>query len=216
MKTPTLITTLLLIGILTLITGCANNLKPPTTIEQRLFTVITNTVPTVIYQTNQVPQTNYVILTNAAGLVATTPLVTSTPVILVMTNQTPQYSFAPNTTAAMIQGVAGGVGSLFGVGGIVSTAVSGLFVLYASMRSKKANQVSGVLAQGIELAKSVMATMPGAGGGDKLVSAFTDKLMKNQLIAGVGADVAKIIDTHVDTDTADTHAATVVANAVKS
>lgn len=192
--------------------GCANlGLKPPTKLESKLFDVQTNVVQNVTWSTNLVTVTNTVTLTNAAGVVSSAPVITATPVVLQTTNFQTNYAFTPGQTAATASGVAGAAGGLFGWGGLASTAVAGLFSLYAGIRSKQSNQVAGALTQGIEVAKSVMAQVPG--GGQKLVDSFTARLAKNQQTLGIAGDVAGLIDKYVDPETADAHATKVVTNA---
>lgn len=199
MKTPIKIVLGLIVGT-ALLSGCAllsgsGPQKAPTKLEGAFFDTTTNTAPVLV--------TNIVLapVTNAAGLVQEMPVATN-----VTRGLGTNYGFAPNATAATITAVAGGIGSIFGVGGIVSTVLTGLFAGYASIRSRKATALAGTLAQTVETARAVIQTTPQ---GTALNASLKSWMMEHQTDAGVIQGVATLIDNFVDPQAA-TGAATAI------
>lgn len=157
------------------LTACAPT-RVPSGIERALYTVETN------YVTSVLPQ----VLTNGT--------------VVAVTNQVPVYRLVPSpSTAAAIQGVGFGVGSLFGLGGVLSALLAGLYNVYASARSKK---VTAALVQGTETVLEVIRTAPN---GSALRDQAVAFLEKQQQAAGVVETIAKAVQA-VDTRSARTAA----------
>lgn len=181
--------------------GCATG-APPTKLEQQLFTVQTNYIPVVRvitnYQTETVTVTNIVPVTTTVGVTNYTTNVVatliSTPTVSTQTVQQPSYTYSPNANAGQIQAAGGAVGSLFGVGGLVGTALGGLFSLWGYLRSAKNGQTAGVLAQEIETARQFMKQLPN---GQAIDASFVSWLSQHQSQEGVVQQVIGLINNQV-------------------
>lgn len=165
--------------------ACAT--KAPTALETQLFDVATNTVTL----TNVTPVVESI--TNDAGTVTTKTNWQSEAV------EVEAYDFKPGEKAQAVIETGGAIGGLFGVGGLVSTALSGLLGLWAAFRSKKTSQTAAVLAQVIETGRSILKTTPQ---GSQLDSAWRDWMLKHQKETGVVQEVLKLLPKVVDNATA--------------
>lgn len=88
---------LLTIMTIALLSGCALTSKPPTKLEQKLYSI----------QTNQEPN----------GV---------------------SYTLVPSPEALkLIEETGGGIGSIFGVGGLTAGALGALYALWAQVRNRK-------------------------------------------------------------------------------
>lgn len=92
-----------------------------------------------------------------------------------------------------IKEVGGAVGGFWGLGGIVSTVLVGLYHLYASVRNKK---VRGALVQGIEVARELIKTTPL---GHTVDASYKEWLIKSQQKENVLPAVTKAVEESVDT-----------------
>lgn len=202
MKTPIKIS-LAIVALTGLLAGCSllsssGPQKPPSALESVLFDTSTNFVPVIF--TNVTPGQT---ITNPA----TGALVTNAPTTnLVATNQA-QITFTPNATAQIVQAVGGGIGNLFGVGGLVTTGLSGLFAWYANLRSRKSSATAATLAQAVETARQIFQATPQ---GERLDSAFVNWMQQHQTDAGVIQNVAQILDGYVNTSAAQGDAANIL------
>lgn len=176
--------------------GCATRQPAPSAIEQKLFTIQTNYVPVVLIQTNIVMATNF-----ATGEVS------GIPEVMAVTNQKSQYNFTPNATAAGISAAAGGVGAIWGVGGITGTVVGALFSLWAWFRNRQASAAAANLAQVIETGREVLLSLPD---GEKYDAAWKAWMMEHQTDAGVVQTVAQIVGGVVNNDAAKGAAKSIV------
>lgn len=196
-----------------LLAGCATGAeRSPTALEQRLFTIQTNYVPTVHVVTNTIVVTQAVqtVITN---VVVQPPLPGATVPIFV-TNVIPQiteylstnyvqatqsvtvpvYSYMPGTNATAIADGAETIGSLFGVGSIAKIAVGGLFGLWGLLRSSKANKTAAVLVQGTQVAREMLSRTPQGQALDQKLVTF---LIQHQAEAGVVQHVTELVRDHV-------------------
>jgi hypothetical protein len=156
---------------------------PPTKAEKRLFDVQTNLVTQVVFQTNTVP-----VFTNEQRIVTFQTNV----VQLTVTNE--QYRLTPNDTAKSIEQIGGTVGNLFGVGGIVSTALAGIFGIWARSRSSRNYQTSATLAQNVEDIRAFIKSLPDGMAYD---TALTKWMADHQAEAGVTDQVLALLRDEV-------------------
>jgi hypothetical protein len=153
------------------LTACAPN-RPPSGLERALYTVETNYVSSVL------------------------PQVLSNGTVVAITNQVPVYRLVPSAgTEAALQGVGFGVGSVFGLGGVLSAVLAGLYNLYASARNRK---VTRALVQGTETVLEVLKAAPE---GSTLRERAVTWLETQQKAAGVVEEIAKAV-RNVDTRSA--------------
>lgn len=184
---------------LCLVVGCAAT-KPPSKVEQTFFTVTTNFYPVVV------PVTNLLVITNESGTKWETNVVYKT-------NFVEGYDFQANTNAAAVVETGTAIGNFFGVGGIAGTILAALFGLYAKMRSNTAFKTAGLLAQVIEAGRKILATTPQ---GQKLESEWVAWMSKQQTEAGVILEVAKLLKTVVNNESAQLVADQLIEMAKKS
>lgn len=184
----------LLLALLTLIAGCATAgpQKAPTAFEQKMFVIETNFVEEVRWQTNTITVTN---------LIAGVPTPVPTMVITVTTNLTPVYNFTPGQNATATAATAGATTNLFapGLGGLVTSLLGGLFGLWGTLRSRRANRTAESLAQIIETGQQVLLTAPN---GAQLAASWKAWMVKHQAETGVIADASKLVANVVDTESA--------------
>jgi hypothetical protein len=185
--------------------GCSA-LRPPTALEERLFTITTNQVPEVRFVTNTVPVTNYVpvvvTITNQAQPAFVTNIetrVTWQTNTITATNLVDAYTFVPNQKAQSIQEGATAVGNLFGVGGLAGTLAGAVFSLWATLRSNKNRKTAEVLAQIIETGRLVLQSTPQ---GQQLDEKWKSWMINHQAESGVITEVAKLCANVVDNETA--------------
>ncbi len=138
------------------------------------------------------------------------PIVTLSNGVPVGTNQEykTNYILTPGPGALATEQTAGAVGNIFGVGGIISTVLGGLFGLYGTLRSRQATATAGVLAQTVETARAVIGATPQ---GAQLNSALKSWMMEHQTDAGAIQAIAGLVDNFVDPEAA-TGAATSIVN----
>jgi hypothetical protein len=206
MKTP-----LIGLSILALVslTACGSlTSSPPLPVEAKLFNIQTNLTPQVQMQTNVVTvrETNVVTVINPLTQVQyQTNQVTVQTVatnIVTVTNEVPSYVFTPKAAvtndAAIIGTVANGF--LPGFGGLITTGITGLLGLWATLRTKsQGNQVAANLAQAIETARSVIKSLPN---GATVGSQFDDFLVQHQTDANLLNEIAPLVDKYVNPDAA--------------
>jgi len=181
-----LVSLILSVSLLGLVSGC--RLAPTTGF---IFDARTNTVPVVTNYTVTVQETN------ALGTVETRHLVTW------QTNIESQITYTVSTNAAALTQTAGRVTNLFAPGWGELAGALGLGVLsaWARFRSsiKKGEKGNAVLAQGIETLLAIVETTPQ---GAQLAAQMKLKLAKEQGLAGVANEIARIVETYVDNDAA--------------
>lgn len=206
-----------LLALLALLTACASN-KPPTATEKAFFDITTNLVLKIVNVTNMVPvyQTNTVVetrtITNQIGLPVPifvtniTSFVTFATNIVTQTNLAPSYTMVPGKNAQTVAEVGGAVGNLFGVGGLASTIILGLFSAWAGIRNRQyagqndaLTQTAGVLAQNIQTLRQVIQTTPQ---GAQLGALIKQYLITHQAQAGVVEQVSGIVKNVVDNESA--------------
>lgn len=183
--------------------GCAS--KPPTALEQRFFTITTNApvlaittnvVAVTLYRTNEVtvPVTNVQgVLEYKTNVVIVTSTVTQTN-LAVITNTPATYNFAPGPGQQAVKDVGGTVGNLFGVGGLVTTAIGGLFSLWGLVRSKKSSETAIGLAQTIETMRSFVQQLPNGATYD---GALVQWMQQHQAETGTINQVMQILANEV-------------------
>lgn len=150
--------------------GCSS---PPTKIERRLFTIETNYVPIYTSVTNiSATETNVVTVTNVVEDVV----------------------YRPGPTAEAIKETGGAVGNLFGAGGLVSTALAGIFSAWAWVRSSKRQAMAINLAQTIETVRSFIRQLPS---GETYDTALIQWMQAHQADAGVLQQVMTLLAREV-------------------
>ena len=174
-----------------LFTGCASGpQKPPSPTEAKFFDITTNYVPTLSATTNavvapdpvtQLPVTNYSVLT--------------------ITNLTPEYIFVPNTNAAGTAQTVGAITNLAapGFGALATSIIGGLFGIWGTLRSRKANQTASALAQIIETGEQVLLTSPN---GPELAAQWKAWMVKHQAETHTISEASKLVANIVDTEAA--------------
>lgn len=184
---------------------------PPSRLESKFFDITTNYVPQVVVVTNVTP----VYLTNVVTIQQTnvmvdkrvevypvtnlTTLITYKTNYELATNYIPAYTFTPNTNAATVVETGKAAGDLFGFGGIVAAILGGAFGLYGKMRSTKALNTAGVLAQVIQVGRDILKTTPQ---GQALDSQWKNWMIQHQLETGVIQQVVGLLDRVVDDESA--------------
>ena len=195
-----------LISVSVLFQGCAavgRNPSPPSKLEQGLFDVKTNYVPIVQVVTNTVPVT--VFQTNVQGVVTyQTNLVTVTQSV---TNLAPAYSYSIGAGGKEVQGVASGVGALFGAGGIASTAAGLLLSLWGWARSSKNYATAANTVQLVEVIREFVKALPNGAAYD---TALTSYMTQHQADAGVLTQVLGILAREVNNPDAKQAASEVI------
>ena len=153
------------------LTACAPT-RPPSGIERALYAVETNYVASVI------------------------PQVLSNGTVVAITNQVPVYRLVPSAgTEAALHGIGFGVGGMFGLGGVLSAVLAGLYSFYASARNSK---VTAALVQGTETVLEVIKAAPE---GSALRERAVTWLEQQQKAAGVVEEIAKAV-RNIDTRSA--------------
>lgn len=176
------------LGFLTLslqLVGCHSF---PTATEQRFFNI----------ETNYVPVTNAVIVTNPDGTKTTNLVETSKPI----------YLFTKGAGETQITQIGTEVGNLFGVGGIVGTALGALFGAWRWVRGNKAAQTADNLAQSIEMIREFVKSLPNGAVYD---SELVNWLTQHQAEAGVLQSVIAILKNEVNNPEAKAAADQVIA-----
>lgn len=207
LKTVAVAAAALLIGILlVLMAGCAG---PPTAREARFFDITTNVEPMVIVRTNYVPihYTNYqVIQVPSTNPLAPPVTITNEYRLTVFetnrvttTNLVESYEFKPGAGAREITEIGGAVGNIFGVGGLVSTALAGLFGIWAQVRSSRRYRTAGSLAQTIETLRAFIKALPD---GARYDNELVNWMQTNQANAGVLQSVIGLLEREVSSSDA--------------
>lgn len=181
--------------------GCAS--RPPTVLERRYFDIQTNVVPVVQVQTNIVPitllQTNTITVTNVQGVLEVRTNIVLIPAYqtntITVTNRQESYVYTPGAGASEIQQVGGAIGSLFGVGGIVSTAIGAFFSLWGYGRSKKNYVTAANVAQTVEVLREFIKSLPDGSAYD---TALVQWMQAHQAEAGVMNQVIDILQRDVN------------------
>lgn len=185
-----------------IIAGCAS--KPPTAFEQRFFNITTNP-PTLSVHTNVFEVTQFktnqvtVQVTNVQGVVEYQTNVAVVPVVLRQTNTVFQtnaetYVYTPGAGAQSVKEIGGTVGNLFGVGGLVTTAIGGLFSLWGFVRSKKSYATAAGLAQTIETIRSFVQQLPN---GNTYDTALVQFMQQHQAETGTINQVLQLLANEV-------------------
>jgi hypothetical protein len=203
--------------------GCSTTAHPPTAFEKRFLDVETNATPIVVlhtnvvtvYQTNavvqQVTQTNIVQGAPVIEHVTVTNLV-SIPVL--QTNITAaqgtnlEYRLTPGGGAQAVTSIGGTIGNLFGVGGLVSTALAGLFGAWSQLRSSRRYSTAAVFAQNIEAIRTFIQQLPNGKAYDAALVSF---LQGHQAEAGVTEQVMEILAKEVTNKDANFAASQIAA-----
>ncbi len=194
-----------LFALLIVLGGCSafRNGSPPSAIERGVFDVRTNYTPVLAVQTNVVPvtvyQTNYATttITNPVGVIEWRTNAIVVPVVsyqtnsVLVTNQVPQYSYAPNATAT---GVTNAVGSIPVYGTLASTAITGLLAIWGWVRSSKNGAAGATLAQSIETMREFVKQLPNGATYD---AALTQWLQQHQADTGTLNTVLGLLETSV-------------------
>lgn len=176
--------------------GCAS---PPTKFEQGLFNITTNYgTPVVVVKTNVIPvtlvQTNFLVITNVQGVLEFKtnylPVFTYQTNTVTVTNTPESYAYAPGAGAKNIQETGGAVGNIFGVGGLVTTALGALFSLWGYVRSSRQYATSSNLAQTIETMREFIKQLPN---GATMDNELVNWIQANQANAGVLRNVISLL-----------------------
>jgi hypothetical protein len=175
---------ILILPVLAFLAGCSTT---PTPTEQHFFDIKTNYVPHIVVVTNVTP--------------------TGTSVVTI-TNQVAEYVYTPGTNATTITTTAGAIGNLFGVGGLVTTLLGGLWAAWAQMRSRKSTALAGALMQAIETGSEILKTVPQ---GLEMDAKWKAWMQANQKEAGVLVLVLDMMSKVVDNDSAKAVAARLLA-----
>lgn len=215
-RTPIIFLTASLL-LLAALAACATGPgRPPTALEQKLFTIQTNFVPQV--EVHVVVQTNFVtvpLVTATTNIVYETnvldQVVTHTNVLEVtreihrevlstnnvtVTNQVPAYTLTPNATANAITAGAETAGNMAGpYGGLAAGLVGGIFGLWGHLRSSKSNAATATLAQVIETGSELMKSTPQ---GQVLADKWKTWMISHQAAEGVIEQVTKVVANEVD------------------
>lgn len=184
-----------LTSIVLVVTGCklfGASPTPPTPTEARLFDITTNITPQVVTQTNVVTSVRVVTVTNSVGIPVMTTNTFNTTNVVTQTNQVADYQYTPKPAAvATVEGI-GNAASPFtaGWGTIISSALVGLYGLWAHLRSTKQTATSSALTQEIEAIRSFILTLPQ---GTKIDAAVTQFMQQHQVEAGVANQVLNLI-----------------------
>lgn len=194
MKTPFVLASL---GIVIFLAGCklfGSNPAPPSAIEQKLFTTVTNVVPVTVVTTNTVTQTNVVELTNITGAVVLQTNFVTLPLIVTNTYFSTNQVMTPNDNSKAIAQTAGSLSNIAapGVGGIVTGAIGMLLSLWGGLRSSKNTSIG--LAQEVETVREFIKTLPNGTNYDNAITSF---LQAHQVEAGVAQQVLKLLSNNV-------------------
>jgi hypothetical protein len=172
-----------------IVAGCATTAaKPPTPIEQGIFTTITNTVVvekpviTPVYVTNSVGvaqviwQTNTVTMTNVGYTMTVSPATQAT----IQTGATLVNTFAP------------GIGSM--VGAAILALLGGLGWLRSSKIGAGQATTAAALAQEVETLRAFIKSVPN---GEKYDQMIVSWLQAHQMEAGVASQVLTLLSDKV-------------------
>lgn len=174
--------------VIAFLAGCAS--KPPTAVEQKFFDVQTNLAPVVRVETNVIAVTLY--RTNEQNVVV--PVTVYETNRVAVTNYAETYVFTPGAGAKQVAEVGGAVGNIFGVGGLVTTALGALFSLWGYARSRKNYVTAANIAQTVETIREFVKSLPnGAVYDNELVN----WMQTHQAEQGVLNQVLDLLSKHV-------------------
>lgn len=184
--------------------GCQS---PPTNFEKRFLNVETNYVPQIKWQTNTVP----IYTTNTVTVLQTNNVPGGPPQVVTLTNEqrivtwftnvavvtvtNEYYKATPNDAAKAVENIGGTVGGLFGVGGLVSTAIAGIFGAWASFRSSRRYQTAATIAQNVQDIRAFIQKLPNGAAYD---AALTKWIADHQAQAGVTDQVLALLEKEVN------------------
>jgi hypothetical protein len=166
------------------LSGCSS---APSRLEQKLFHIRTNQLPTVTLATNIVPA--YPDPTPSAG---SNPPITWHTNITVTTNTLDSYTYTPSAPATQVVSVASGLGPW---GHLASVIIGGLLGAYGLLRSTRSAKTAAVLAQVIETGRQVLQSTPQ---GQALDQQWKAWMIQHQAEQGVIPDVIKLLSKAVD------------------
>jgi hypothetical protein len=149
--------------------------SPPTGTEQALFTIQTN------YVTIPVPVTN------------------ADHTVTVQTATRTNYVYANGPGIQNAQEIGTAIGNIFGVGGLVGTAIGGLGSLWGWYRSSKWRGTGASLAQSIETMRAFIQQLPN---GQNYDNALTQWLMQHQQDTQTVSQVLDLLENDVNNDNA--------------
>lgn len=177
------------------ITGCkmfGANPTPPSALEAKLFDITTNSTPKVVTQTNVVTQYSVVTLTNSVGLVTFSTNTFFTTNVVDATNIVQAYEYVPKPANTATISAVGTATAPFtaGWGTLISSALVGLYGLWAHLRSTKSTATSSALTQEIEAIRAYILTLPQ---GTKVDAAVTQFMQQHQVESGVASEVLNLI-----------------------
>ena len=159
----------------------------PTRLEQKLFHIRTNQLPTVTLLTNIVPASP-----DPTSSAPSNPPITWHTNIIVTTNTLESYTYTPSAAATQLVTVASGLGPW---GHLASVIIGGLLGAYGFLRSSRAAKTAAVLAQVIETGRQVLQSTPQ---GQALDQQWKAWMIQHQAEQGVIPDVIKLLSKAVD------------------
>lgn len=189
------------LALMIFVAGCSvvgRNPTPPSKLEQGLFDVKTNYIPVVVpvteYRTNV--QVVTALVTNLQGVTQTfTNFLTNVvSTVLLQTNQQATYAYTQGAGAQTVKDTVGGIGALFGAGGVATTAAGVLFSLWGWLRSSKNYNTAANTAQVVETLRQFIKQLPNGAAYDQALTTF---MVQHQAEAGVLAQVVDILNKEV-------------------
>ena len=196
------------------VSGCqmfGDNARPPSKIEQALYTIETNVVVEIINKTNVITLTNAVVelvtITNLQNQVETHTITNFVEVPVAVpihvTNLVEQTVWTKNTNSAAVVEVArsiGGLSGIPGVGELAGIAVSGLLGIWGLLRARNKSKVAATLAQVIEVGREVMQRTPQ---GSEAADKWQNWMIAHQAETGVIKQVISLLPKAVDQPAAE-------------
>ena len=202
--------------------GCGTT---PNVVDKALFTESTNFVTKIVTVTNVVPVFTTITntITNTDHTVVQVPMpayiTTYLTNVVTETNVVPQIQLSPGMGSNLATGVAGSIGGMFGVGGLVTTVLGGLCSAYLGFRNRQMSgdnsaitQTAGVLTQNIETLMEVLNKTPQ---GQAIMPMLKNYLVQHQSEAGVVQQVGALVEQFVQNPAAKASADEIL-NAVKT
>jgi hypothetical protein len=168
------------------------NPAPPSKTEAKFFDIETNVIPQIVTRTNTITTTNIVNVPSPTGVpMFQTNFVTATNIVT-QTNQVEEYTYTPKSaTVGAIQTVGQATAPFTaGWGTIISSALVGLYGLWAHLRSTKKGDTAAALTQEIEAVRDFILTLPQ---GTQIDTAVTKFMQQHQMEAGVAQEVLGLI-----------------------
>ena len=174
----------LFLFLLLFLSACSS---PPTRLEQELFHIRTNQLPTVTLLTNIVPASP-----DPTSSAPSNPPITWHTNIIVTTNTLESYTYTPSAAATQLVTVASGLGPWCHLASVI---IGGLLGAYGLVRSTRAAKTAAVLAQVIETGRQVLQSTPQ---GQALDQQWKAWMIQHQAEQGVIPDVIKLLSKAVD------------------